>query len=209
VLLFDTSDDDGILPSSDGVLTRALRQIPTDIPVLNIAATPNFLDAYGDANAALETARPGQFNGVQLVGGQHSDAFQTSNPVIQFVVSLATGFSAPQNVDAVQVLSQGWINDMYAGTVYDPALRIGIYGDPGATIDIPTSAGTAQAYVLPAPPAAPDAVYPFYLILRTLLLAANLDFATCATTPAYPPASVSAHVAVTSSCARAMADESR
>jgi hypothetical protein len=99
------------------------------------------------------------------------------------VVGLATGFSAPQNVDAVQVLVQGWINDMYAGSVYNPDLRTGIYGDPGTTIDIPTSAGTASAYVLPAPPAQPDALYPFYLALRTMLLAANFDFATCAVTP--------------------------
>ncbi len=32
VLLFDTSDDDGILPSSDGALTRALNRSPTTFP---------------------------------------------------------------------------------------------------------------------------------------------------------------------------------
>lgn len=209
VLLFDAADDNGILPSNDGALTRALRQIPTDIPVLNIAATPNFLDAYGDANAALEAARPGQFNGVQLVGGQHSDAFQTSNPIIQFVVSVATGFSAPQNVDAVQVLAQGWINDMYARTLYDPDLRTGIYGSPGSTVDVPTDAGIAQAYVLPAPATPPDALYPFYVTLRNLLLAANFDFATCAVPPGDPSASSadSIQLVAATSCGRGIADD--
>jgi hypothetical protein len=209
VLLFDAADDNGIQPSNDGALTRALRQIPTDIPVLNIAATPNFLDAYGDANAALEAARPGQFNGVQLVGGQHSDAFQTSNPIIQFVVSVATGFSAPQNVDAVQVLAQGWINDMYARTLYDPDLRTGIYGSPGSTVDIPTDAGIAQAYVLPAPATPPDALYPFYVTLRNLLLAANFDFATCAVPPGDPSASSadSIQLVAATSCGRGIADD--
>ncbi len=73
----------------------------------------------------------------------------------QFVVALATGASRPENVEAVQVVTQGWITDMYADRVHDPATRTGIYGvpgDPGETvIDIPTDAGLAHAYVLPAP----------------------------------------------------------
>ncbi len=132
------------------------------------------------------------------------------SPVIQFVVSLATGFSAPQNVDAVRVLAQGWINDMYAGTVYDPSQRTGYYGDPGTTIDIPTAAGMARAYVLPAPTARPDLLYPFYLILRSLLLAANLDFATCAVPPQNPlttDLAVSAQPATTASCAGSVTGE--
>ena len=73
----------------------------------------------------------------------------------QFVVALVTGPSRPENVEAVQVVAQGWITDMYAGKVYDTATRTGIYGVPGApgetVIDIPTDAGLAHAYVLPAP----------------------------------------------------------
>jgi hypothetical protein len=70
------------------------------------------------------------------------------------------GFSEPQNVDAVQVLAQGWINDWYNGT------HTGIYGDLGSTIDIPTGAGTAQADVLPT--TAPQLTF-IDLILETLI----------------------------------------
>lgn len=179
VLLFDTQDSNGFFPSTDGALRRGLGKIPKDIPVLNIAATPNFFDAYGNAGVALQDLRPGQFNGVQLIGGAHSDAFRTSNPLIQFVVSLGTGFSTPENVEAVQVLAHGWIKDMYAGAVYEPDRRTGIYGDPAEIVDIPTTG--ANAYVLPAPAARPDLLYPFYLVLSTLLrFAGNVDFATCA-----------------------------
>ena len=155
VLLLETQ-------AGNGDLSRALAKIPDDIPVLHIAAKPNFFDTWGDASEALEAARPGQFNGVQLIGGRHSDAFRTSNPFIQFVVSLATGFSTPQNVDAVQVLAQGWIDDMYADTVYDADQRTGLYGEPSTIIDIPTerrhrprlrSAHTQAAQPNPAHPA--------------------------------------------------------
>jgi hypothetical protein len=89
---------------------------------------------------------------------------------------------------------------MYAGTVYNPDLRTGIYGDPTTTIDIPTSAGSAPAYVLPAPAAQPD---PIYLVLRALLLAGNLDFATCAAPPHNPvePDTAVSTQATTASCA--------
>jgi hypothetical protein len=86
---------------------------------------------------------------------------------------------------AVQVLSQGWITDMYAGRVYDPATRTGIYGvpgDPGETvIDIPTDAGLAHGYVLPGPTPQLTLVD---LIVRTVLeLPAALNFASCAADP--------------------------
>ena len=66
-------------------------------------------------------------------------------------------FGAPtsENVEAVQILSQGWLTDMYAERVYNEQTRTGIYGDPGqpgqSVIDIPTDVGLAQGYVLPGP----------------------------------------------------------
>jgi hypothetical protein len=108
-------------------------------------------------DAVFQQKRPGQFNGVQLVGGTHSDGYRSSAVfgLAQFVVALATGPSSAENVEAVQVLAQGWITDMYANRVYDPATRTGIYGVPGepgeTVIDIPTDAGLARGYVLPAP----------------------------------------------------------
>ena len=105
----------------------------------------------------LAEKREGQFNGVQLIGGTHSDAFRSSTlfGLAQVIVGIATGPSTPENVEAVQVLAKGWIEDMYEGRVYDPKTRTGIYGvprDPGeSVIDIPTDAGLARGYVLPGP----------------------------------------------------------
>jgi hypothetical protein len=150
-----------------------LAKIPDDIPVYAIAAEPNALNSFGGVNGLLTTARPGQFVGVQLVGGVHADSLQTHNPLVQFIGSLAgLGFSRPENVQAVQELAQGWINDWYEGT------HTGIYGDLGSTVDIPTSAGTAQAYVLPAPPPTPTFID---VIVESFLESlGSLNFAYCA-----------------------------
>ncbi|MGV0715753.1 hypothetical protein ABQE93_10130 [Mycolicibacterium sp. XJ662] len=151
VLLYDGS-------AANGALGRALDKLPSSVPVLQVAATPSVFNYGGGANKVLTEKRPGQFNGVQLIGGAHSDAFRSDAyfGLVQGFVGLVFGFSAPQNVEAVQVLSQGWLTDMYAGRVYDPATRTGIYGAPGepgeTVIDIPTDAGLARGYVLPGPP---------------------------------------------------------
>lgn len=149
VLLFDTADG--------GVLGRSLDKIPRSVPVLHIAGEPAPINIYGEANQVLEEKRHGQFNGVQLVGGKHGDAFQSSAlfGIPQLAVSVALGFPKPENVEAAQVLSEGWLTDMYARRVYDPNARTGIYGDPGdpgeVLVDIPTDAGVAHGYVLPGP----------------------------------------------------------
>lgn len=177
-LLLDTS-------ASGGALARALDKLPTTVPVLHIAAGPTFWNTFGNANEVLEEKRSGQFNGVQLVSGTHSDAFRSSGlfGFTQLIVSIGTGFSAPENVDAVQVLAEGWIADMYAGTVYDPDLRQGIYGELTSTIAIPTGTGTdAHAYVLPVPP---PQLGPIELLIKSLLDSVNLTtgFAGCAVDP--------------------------
>src|SRR5262249_42571003 len=121
VLLYDGSAAEGTLPG-------ALAKLPDSVPVLQISAQqPNALDLYGSGNQALTDMRPGQFNGVELVGGAHSDGFRTTKfgGLLQFFVGLVFGFSKPQNVEAVPDLSQGWITDMYAGTVYNGAERTG------------------------------------------------------------------------------------
>lgn len=142
VLLFDTS-------ATGGALGRALPKLD-GISVLHVAGAPAPLNTFGNANTVLETLRPGQFNGVQLVGGTHSDAFRSSAVfgLAQVIVSLATGVSTPENVEAVQVLAQGWITDWFEGTRTD-----GFYGEPGSTITIDTAAGVARARVLPVEPA--------------------------------------------------------
>lgn len=144
VLLYDTS-------ATGGALQRGLDRLPPGVPVLHIASEPGPWNTYGNASDVLVADRPGTFTGVQLIGGTHSDAFRTSGffGLLQPIVGLLTGFSTPENVEAVQVLSQGWITDMYAGTVDQPG-GVGVYGAPGTVIDV---AGTgATAYVLPGPP---------------------------------------------------------
>ena len=178
VLLFDTS-------ATGGALARALPKLD-GIPVLHIAAAPAPLNDFGNANPVLEAARPGQFNGFQLVGGSHSDGYRSSMlfGLTQFIVALGTGASTPENVEAVQVLSQGWLTDWYRT---DPSIPlVGIYGDPtqpGSIVTIPTDTGKdAHGYVLPAPPAQ----LPFYAPFVSALLGASaiLNFGGCAADPA-------------------------
>jgi hypothetical protein len=181
VLLLDTS-------ATGGGLGRALDRLPSTLPVLHISANPGPLNTYGNANDELEAKRPGQFNGVRLVGGSHSDGFRSSTlfGLTQVIVSLGTGASSPENVEAVQVLAQGWIADMYAGTVYDSnAPRAGIYGPLGDVIEVPTpgvGSGVAHAHVLPVPPAQLSF---FDSILKTLLnsLTGTQGLASCAVDP--------------------------
>ena len=91
VLLLDTSE-------VGGAVSRGIAKIPADIPVLYITEEPSVLNDFGSVDAVLEAARPGQFNGVRLVGGTHSDAIQTTNSIVEFAFSLLTGVSRPENV---------------------------------------------------------------------------------------------------------------
>ncbi len=186
VLLYDTS-------ATGGALERALDKLPPELPVLHIAAEPSAWDTFGNASDVLVAKRPDQFNGVQLIGGTHSDAFRSSTlfGLLQPLVALGTGASTPENVEAVQLLSQGWITDMYAGTVYadNPATPLqGIYGTPGTVIDLPNG---ASAYVLPGPPVV---LSPIDRVILTLLSSINANqFVTCASgsgasTPSCTPA---------------------
>ncbi|HEX2212789.1 MAG TPA: hypothetical protein VHH12_04910, partial [Mycobacterium sp.] len=180
VLLYEGS-------AANDALARALDKMPSSVPVLHIAGTPAVINNGGEASQVLLAKRPGQFNGVQLIGGAHSDAFRSSaySGLVQAIVTLAFGASAPENVEAVQVLSHGWLTDMYAGRVYNPATRTGIYGNPGlpgqTVIDVPTDAGPAQGYVLPAPP---PSLSPIERFFASILHSINSnDFATCASDP--------------------------
>jgi pimeloyl-ACP methyl ester carboxylesterase len=128
---------------SDAVAT--IDKLPDGLPVYQIASPPYAWNMYGATSDALVRARPGIFNGVQLVGGSHIDAMQGGNPLIQFGAYLLAGFSQPQNIDAVKILAVGWINDMFAGEKTS-----GVYAKPGDSIAIPTAAGTATAIALPA-----------------------------------------------------------
>lgn len=182
VLLYEVSAIGGA--GTGNALTNALRKLPAAVPVLHIAAEPNMLNSQGSGNVVFEEERPGQFNGIQLIGGAHSDAFRSSTllGIPQFIVTLFFGASTPQNVEAVQVISRGWLTDMYAGRVYNPATRTGIYGDPGepgtVVVDIPTVKGLARGHVLPVPPTASS---PFDRVVNAFFGLINVNlFARCA-----------------------------
>jgi len=155
-------------------------KLPQELPVLHIAAEPSAWNTFGNASDVLGKARKDQFNGVQLVGGTHSDAFRSSSlgGLTQLIVGIGTGFSTPENVDAVQVLAQGYIADMYAGTVYmddpdDPRPRVGVYGTPGTVIDI-------------------QVLSPFDRVILALLSSVNANqFVTCPPGAGGSPASCS------------------
>ncbi len=133
VVLLDAVDTNRVLPG-------ALDALGDDVPVLNISSERYVWNLGGVVGDQLEEARPGQFNGVVLVGGRHIDALQGGNVVLQLAEYLVAGFSQSQNIEAVKILSADWINDMFAGGVSVPT---------ESTLEIPTSAGTATAVVLP------------------------------------------------------------
>jgi len=185
VILYDVSNTGGAAKGS--ALSNALDKLPVTIPVLNIMAEPAPVNLFGDANPALAEKRPGQFNGIQLVGGAHSDAFRSSTlfGIPQLLVSLLFGASTPENVEAVHVLTQGWLTDMYEHRVYNTETRTGIYGNPGdpgeVIVDIATDAGLARGYVLPAPI---RVLSPIDQFIATLLGVINVNYyAPCAVDP--------------------------
>ncbi|MEW2481682.1 alpha/beta fold hydrolase [Mycobacterium sp. NPDC049093] len=138
VVLLDAVDTHNDMPEALDQLSGANYR-----PVLLISSDPYVWNRNGTVGQELQTARPGEFNGVMLVGGRHIDGLQGANPILQFAEYLIAGFSQPQNVDAVKVISAGWINDMYDGT------GNGVHGAPQESIEIPTPSGTATAVVLP------------------------------------------------------------
>ena len=138
VVLLDAVDTHDDMPEAlDGLSGANYR------PVLLISSERYVWNLDGTVGDELQAARPGQFNGVMLVGGRHIDGLQGANPILQFAEYLIAGFSQPQNVDAVKTISAGWINDMYDGT------NTGVHGEPQESIEIPTPSGTATAVVLP------------------------------------------------------------
>ncbi len=138
VVLLDAVDTHNDMPEAlDGLSGANYR------PVLLISSERYVWNRNGNVGDELQAARPGQFNGVMLVGGRHIDGLQGGNVILQFAEYLIAGFSQPQNTEAVKTIAAGWINDMYDGT------DTGVHGEPQESIEIPTSSGTATAIVLP------------------------------------------------------------
>jgi hypothetical protein len=124
------------------------------IPVYEIGAPFNFLNAFSAVKTELSDARPGKFNGVVINGGVHMDGMLGGNPLIQAAAYLVAGIPQPQNPPAVQLLMAGWINDMFSDVI-DPTTGrclgadcAGQYGNPGDTLYLPTDSGEASAVVI-------------------------------------------------------------
>lgn len=162
VVLMDSVDLNGVVPAALQKLSGANYR-----PIYDISSEPYVWNIDGLVGRELEAARPGQFNGVMLVGGRHIDALQGANPVLQFAEYVVAGFSRSPNIEAEKILAIGWINDMFAGT------QTGIYGAPGQTITIDTKAGPATAVALPFASTQPVQATPWdglaQLILDTVL----------------------------------------
>ncbi|CAM3029433.1 PE family protein [Mycobacterium intermedium] len=115
------------------------------IPLYTVTAPPQLFNGFGIPTNYLVSMYPGQFVGVEIVGGSHIDPMLGAKPVIDFVSQLITGFSPPGATAAIYILATGWINDFYAGG--GPTNPIyGIYGSAGQHIAL----GPATGIVLPA-----------------------------------------------------------
>ena len=146
VVMFDgVSMNPGAFASSIANLKAA------NVPVYVVAAPPQPWNAFGVTTNQLVSLYPGQFTGVEIVGGSHVDAMLGGNPLIDFTAQLLTGFSPPGATAAVYTLATGWINDLYAGAgpttpiygIYGPT---GPYVPPGGQL---ISLGQATGRVLP------------------------------------------------------------
>lgn len=137
---------DGVEPAGSPFVSNALSTLRGENyrPIYLISSDRYFWSRNGDMADKLQLARPDDFNGVNLVGGRHIDYMLGGNKIIQFVEYLTAGFSTPQNIEAAEMLTAGWVDDLFSGSASH-----GIYGSPGESIAIPTSAGTADAVVLP------------------------------------------------------------
>lgn len=115
------------------------------IPLYTVTAPPQLFNGFGIPTNYLVSMYPGQFVGVEIVGGSHVDPMLGAKPVIDFVAQLITGFSPPGATAAIYSLATGWINDFYAGG--GPTNPIyGVYGSAGQHISL----GQATGIVLPA-----------------------------------------------------------
>jgi pimeloyl-ACP methyl ester carboxylesterase len=159
VVLLDAVPPNGVLPDALGKLDG----LDGYVPVLELGAPWNFWNSTSDVNAALTAGRPGKFNGVVLKGGVHMDSMQGGNWLIQTAAYLAAGFPKPQNQAAAQLITAGWINDMFEGRI-DAATGScsgdecqGVYGHPGTTVVVDTDRGAASGVAIGEAPASNSA----------------------------------------------------
>ncbi|OBK73081.1 alpha/beta hydrolase [Mycobacterium sp. 1164985.4] len=135
---------DGVALGDPAQMTEALKKVPLDIPVYQLAAPVYMWNNFGAGLDALAAARPTGFIGVTLVNGSHVDSMRGGNPLIQFAQELVAGFTRPENAAAAQMLMVGWVNDMF-----DPTSHEGLYLERGERYSFDTPAGKASVVALP------------------------------------------------------------
>jgi hypothetical protein len=124
---------DGVATDSSAFAASIANLKALNIPDYVVAAPPQAWNAFGATTNQLVSLYPGQFVGVELVNGSHVDSMLGGHPLIDFAAQLVTRFSPPGNTAAVYTLSNGWINDIYAGAgPTDPIY--GIYGPTGGYV---------------------------------------------------------------------------
>ncbi|ADU01070.1 hypothetical protein [Mycolicibacterium gilvum] len=165
------------------VTPRALERLPLDFPIYNLAARSYFWNMSGTTNTEMETWRPGGFNGVKLDDSSHGDAMTGGNVFVQVAMNLVTGWPKPANARAAELISAGWLDDMFTATSAS-----GFYGAPNATLSIETASGVATARVLPGP--AEKLTFIDRLFTAGSMILFGIDFATCADTDAGPEAQI-------------------
>lgn len=158
------------------VTPEALAKLPKNFPIYNLAARAYYWNMSGVTNTAMETWRPGEFNGVKLTNSSHGDAMTGGNLFVQVAMNLVTGWPKPANVKAAEMISAGWLNDMFTGT-----RDSGYYGAPNDIIEIETGSGTATADVLPGPTETLTLIDWLFTFGSKILF--GIDFATCAADP--------------------------
>lgn len=124
-------------------LPGALESLDTlGVPVYQIASPPQTWNNGGITTDELSALRPGQFVGVLMQNGSHSDAILDSIASARYALVLSNK-TARGNTAAVYTLATGWINDMYYGAgPQDP--HFGIYGDGNDSLTL----GDATAVLL-------------------------------------------------------------
>ncbi|MGZ8802539.1 MAG: hypothetical protein ACXWZL_07995, partial [Mycobacterium sp.] len=131
----------------DNAIGIGVAKLPEAVPVYQLASDCSLCNAFGSGTKALEQARPDSFVGVRLTHSSHVDA---EGPSSGLLAGLACGYSKSRNVDAVQIIAAGWINDAFNQNQDD-----GLYGLAGQEIPVATDHGTATAVVLWKPVPAP------------------------------------------------------
>lgn len=114
-------------------------------PIYQIAAPAQSWNLFGATTNVLAATLPGDFVGVVLQGGSHVDSMLGVNPIFDAVLQLVTKRVPAGNTAATYTLSNGWINDMYAGATPE-APKYGLYAASNQQIIM----GPTAAVGLPA-----------------------------------------------------------